>query len=173
MRKHINPNLQTRTTSQPVAETWRRVWGDGNFFHFFRKENSFMTPFLLCTYFRAHPTTLLLKILAPGHSIQTLTSSYPETNTRRQTNMHTHAHTQTSLQTQNPASKDTSMRIHLRLHYIQTNTNMYKGADSYRDVLRYRGGSLVHACAMMPDIRSFNRRQRVFYVSSGEGATRR
>src|SRR6218665_2072840 len=28
----------------------------------FQKKNSFMTPFLLCSYFRAHPTTLLLKI---------------------------------------------------------------------------------------------------------------
>src|SRR6218665_3815848 len=27
------------------------------------ENNSFMTPFLLCPYFRAHPTTLLLKIL--------------------------------------------------------------------------------------------------------------
>src|SRR6218665_2771210 len=26
------------------------------------EKNSFMTPFLLCSYFRAHPTTLLLKI---------------------------------------------------------------------------------------------------------------
>src|SRR6218665_3305759 len=92
----------------PVAETWRRVWGDGKFFHGptfqnFRKKLQFsrqkflMTffshrpgfsdfPFLfqdfpllkmsymtlssqqkhlslLCSYFRAHPTTLLLKIL--------------------------------------------------------------------------------------------------------------
>jgi len=87
-----------------VAETWRRVWGDGNFFrlprfqndgfseknpfsrpkfltiffshppdfsdfpfprkknHYFMK-NSIMTLVLLCSYFRAHPTTLLLKIL--------------------------------------------------------------------------------------------------------------
>src|SRR6218665_850463 len=30
------------------------------------EENSFMTPFLLCSYFRAHPTTLLLKILGGG-----------------------------------------------------------------------------------------------------------
>src|SRR6218665_3923408 len=29
----------------------------------FQKKNSFTTPFLLCSYFRAHPTTLLLKIL--------------------------------------------------------------------------------------------------------------
>src|SRR6218665_496144 len=29
----------------------------------FSEKNSFMTPFLLCSYFRAHPTTLLLKIL--------------------------------------------------------------------------------------------------------------
>src|SRR6218665_156796 len=27
------------------------------------EKNSFMTPSLLCSYFRAHPTTLLLKIL--------------------------------------------------------------------------------------------------------------
>src|SRR6218665_940656 len=27
------------------------------------ENNSLMTPFLLCSYFRAHPTTLLLKIL--------------------------------------------------------------------------------------------------------------
>src|SRR6218665_1748181 len=27
------------------------------------EKNSFMTPFLLCSYFHAHPTTLLLKIL--------------------------------------------------------------------------------------------------------------
>src|SRR6218665_1921331 len=30
------------------------------------EENSFMTPFLLCSYFRAHPTTLLLRILGGG-----------------------------------------------------------------------------------------------------------
>src|SRR6218665_2885973 len=32
------------------------------------EKNSFMTPFLLCSYFRAHPTTLLLKILGHGPS---------------------------------------------------------------------------------------------------------
>src|SRR6218665_3730208 len=31
--------------------------------HYFRKENSFMTLLLLCSYFRANPTTLLLEIL--------------------------------------------------------------------------------------------------------------
>ena len=30
---------------------------------FISEKNSFMTLFLLCSYFRAHPTTLLLKIL--------------------------------------------------------------------------------------------------------------
>src|SRR6218665_3528222 len=30
------------------------------------EKNSFMTPFLLCSYFPAHPTTLLLKILGDG-----------------------------------------------------------------------------------------------------------
>src|SRR6218665_2526894 len=30
------------------------------------EKNSLMTPFLLCSYFRAHPTTLLLKIWGGG-----------------------------------------------------------------------------------------------------------
>ena len=78
----------------PMAETWRRVWGDGNFFRgrpsflfidqvfgifpslfpdfpdlyfvrcrtqpFPHNKNTFLTLF---SYFRAHPTTLLLTIL--------------------------------------------------------------------------------------------------------------
>ena len=55
-RTHVYDPFLTRTTT--ISE-----------------KNSFMTPVLLCSYFRAHPTTLLLKILvgrmhgAPPHQI--------------------------------------------------------------------------------------------------------
>src|SRR6218665_2217615 len=44
--------------------------------HYFRKEFLYDSFFLICSYFRAHPTTLLLKILGDGCMGRSLTSNF-------------------------------------------------------------------------------------------------
>src|SRR6218665_1531140 len=94
-------------------------------------------PFLLCSYFHAHPTTLLLKILGDQGMGRPPTSNLGRTVPpvplglrpwRAHTATHTHAHTHTCVQSRTPTHTHTHTYTHT---YTYTHTHTCKQARTH------------------------------------------